>query len=330
MTGLFYKFNELGFPDKIKISNTEMCSLSAFGDTRTLNHARNDLISYLYDDDNPESWLIKYEENTIKEYGIYHFNYSVLLDVYSKSTGELQGVYSKPTAKKTELDQRSEAISAKNVSPSNTIQEDNVQDNKSSSSKDIVVQEEDDEENISERYNEFNITKRLIETHYDKTYFLKKGLMPKKRIMMKDIGEYPEESIVSAIEKVGLGLKNPERLIQFVLDELKITQLNNEPETEQPPRVATFVKSPRERAWIELINVPDWAYMSDFVETGKIPERQFATICTVLRTFFDHLENFEGFTEDYEKKYPGNIDTMKDMLTYINRKESEGNTDDSN
>jgi hypothetical protein len=65
-----------------------------------------------------------------------------------------------------------------------------------------------------------NITRKLIEHHYELNYFFNRKIMPKERLMLIEIGKFPEEKIVKAIEKKGLGLKNPLYLISNVFDEL--------------------------------------------------------------------------------------------------------------
>lgn len=44
MTGLIYKFNEMRFPDDLKIANAELRYLSALKDNRTIQNARKELI----------------------------------------------------------------------------------------------------------------------------------------------------------------------------------------------------------------------------------------------------------------------------------------------
>jgi hypothetical protein len=68
----------------------------------------------------------------------------------------------------------------------------------------------------------FDKARKAIELYFDKNYFTsRRGLMPKKREMMIEIGKYPDNLIKSAIEKKGNGIRNPEYLISNVLDELK-------------------------------------------------------------------------------------------------------------
>ena len=88
-TGLLYKFNELNFPESLKISVSEMLSLSGISDVRTFRNARKKLTNYLHNEDDPESWIVKYTEGNIKEYGSYEINYVILLEYYSKVTVEL-------------------------------------------------------------------------------------------------------------------------------------------------------------------------------------------------------------------------------------------------
>lgn len=127
-TGLLYKFNELNFPDSVKISVNEMLSLSGITDVRTFRNARNKLTNYLHTKDDPESWVVKYTEGEIKEYGSYELNYVILLEYYCNITVELQESYSKKSRLTTKIDPYVDPKSAKNALPSNTIQEDTIQD----------------------------------------------------------------------------------------------------------------------------------------------------------------------------------------------------------
>jgi hypothetical protein len=129
-TGLLFKLNELGFPDSVKTSSREMLSLSGIIDVRTLRNARNKLTQYRHQENNPDSWLIKYIEGNIKEYGTYYINYVILQENYSNITGKLQEYYCKDAVKMSlgDRDRPNEKPDlcvqpAKIVSLSNTIQD---------------------------------------------------------------------------------------------------------------------------------------------------------------------------------------------------------------
>ena len=127
-TGLLYKFNELNFPDSVKISVSEMLSLSGISDVRTFRNARNKLTNYLHTKDDTESWVVKYTEGDIKEYGDYELNYVILLEYYSNVAVDLQESYSKKSRLRSKIDPYVDPKSAKNALPSNTIQEDTKKD----------------------------------------------------------------------------------------------------------------------------------------------------------------------------------------------------------
>lgn len=140
--GLLYKFNEMGFPESLKISNREMLHLSGIVDIRTFRNARTILANYLHNDSQPESYLIKVEINDIREYTIYYINYVTLQENYCNITVKLQESYSNITGKLQEsyreiseiekdrgeisTDLRTEP--AKNALLSNTIQYNTILD----------------------------------------------------------------------------------------------------------------------------------------------------------------------------------------------------------
>jgi hypothetical protein len=80
--GLLYKFNEMGFPESLKISNKELLHLSGIADIRTFRHARQKLLNYLHNESDTESYLIKMFANNTKEYSIYSINYVILQENY--------------------------------------------------------------------------------------------------------------------------------------------------------------------------------------------------------------------------------------------------------
>ncbi len=73
------------------------------------------------------------------------------------------------------------------------------------------------------------IARKLIERHYELNYFFNRKIIPKERFMLIEIGKFPEDKIVKAIEKKGLGLKNPLYLISNVFDELNNSKKDIDP-----------------------------------------------------------------------------------------------------
>jgi len=239
-TGLLYKFNELGYPDELKISIQEMFALSAISDIRTLRNARNKLSAYLHEEGNPDSWIAKYHENGIKEYGTYQINFVYLQEFYSNFTEDLQESSSNKNKLSPKIEGDLLSKSAKNVLPSNTILEKNIQEKEEEvpdrvQSTKIIHDSEENKEPppppVSNLDREsFQIAKKAIEFNFDINYFTsRKGLMPAKRQAMVEIGKYPENLIKSAIEKKGNGIKNPEYLISNVLEELKANGNGHKP-----------------------------------------------------------------------------------------------------
>jgi hypothetical protein len=222
MMGLLYKFNEMGFPDELRISNHEICALSAL-DIRTFRNTRDILNNYLHIDNDPDSWIFKSNENNRREYGTYHFNYVFLLEIYSNNTANLQQTCNKIV---TNLQQgsnkkngdapfstpRDQRMSAKNVLPSNTIPEHNKTEveraHNLSADSDI------------EKY--VPLIKLLNKT-------LATAWQPQRRIDYELLDEtltYPEEKILIAIKKAmnsKAKLKLPRLLsyIQPILREIK-------------------------------------------------------------------------------------------------------------
>ena len=84
--------------------------------------------------------------------------------------------------------------------------------------------------------------------------------MPAKRQMLIEIGKYKENEIIKAIEKKGMGLKNPEFLIPNILEELQSNNGNR-----KKSKIIEKLSS-EEQEYCNLIykyNIPD--YKIDFL-----------------------------------------------------------------
>lgn len=122
--GLLYKFNEMGFPELLKISNKELLHLSGIADIRTFRHARQKLLNYLHNESDTDSHLIKMFANGANEYSVYSINYVILQENYSNVTRKMQ-VGDKDRANGSgDLCMQP----AKNALLSDTIQDNTIQD----------------------------------------------------------------------------------------------------------------------------------------------------------------------------------------------------------
>uniref|UniRef100_A0A6M3IHC3 Uncharacterized protein n=2 Tax=viral metagenome TaxID=1070528 RepID=A0A6M3IHC3_9ZZZZ len=74
--GILHKANQLKYPKKMKISNTELCYLTGSGYT-TIWRIRQKLLEYRYNND-PNYWIIKYTPLDNKHSGFYELNYFLL------------------------------------------------------------------------------------------------------------------------------------------------------------------------------------------------------------------------------------------------------------
>lgn len=170
--GILYKFNEMGFPDSLKISNRELLTLSGISDIRTFRNARRILAQYLHDENDNESYLVRVEPNDIREYSIYYLNYVILQENYSKVTVKLQESYREISEIEKDRVKNSTDLSidpAKNASLSDTILDNTKQDHllpreslSISTKKEIAEQkkEDDEEKRIKE-------VKKLVFSHLD-------------------------------------------------------------------------------------------------------------------------------------------------------------------
>jgi hypothetical protein len=70
---ILYRTNELGFPERVKITNGELCESSGIC-KNTLMKCRRTLQEYRYDG----QWLLKYQEGTTHQCGFYSINYDLL------------------------------------------------------------------------------------------------------------------------------------------------------------------------------------------------------------------------------------------------------------
>jgi hypothetical protein len=75
---ILYRINELSFPDRVKITNGELCE-SAGICKNTLMKCRRTLQEYRYDG----QWLIQYQEGTTHQCGFYSINYTLLTFSFS-------------------------------------------------------------------------------------------------------------------------------------------------------------------------------------------------------------------------------------------------------
>ncbi len=127
-TGLLYKFNEMGFPDSLKISIREVLLLSGIADIRTLRKARDTLTNYLQNESDTDSHIAIYTEGETKDYGNYSINYVILQDNYSNIPVKKSKLYEDRQNEKGDLCTQP----AKNVLHSDTILENTIQDYSSS------------------------------------------------------------------------------------------------------------------------------------------------------------------------------------------------------
>jgi hypothetical protein len=118
-TGLLYKFNEMGFPENLKISIQEICTLSAL-DIRTFRNARKLLIEYRHYENDPESWIIDFE-SSVREYGIYTLNYTFLLQSCNNFVNNVATTLLQKNGDAPISSPRKQRMSAKNALPSYTI-----------------------------------------------------------------------------------------------------------------------------------------------------------------------------------------------------------------
>lgn len=222
--GLLYKFNEMGFPSTLKISNREMLTLSGIADIRTFRNARNILATYLHNEDDPESYLINFTNNDIKEYSVYRLNYVILQEDYSKVTGILQEDYSRVPVKMSlpDEDRVKKATDLSNeptkyVSLSDTIQDNTRQYNTSFPSESFSIstkKEIDDiDDDAEKKENEkFEKIKKAIIRICPNFKFANIEMGNK----IREFCSYPEEQINLVIEKAGISGQKPERILGYI------------------------------------------------------------------------------------------------------------------
>lgn len=228
MTGLLYKFNELHFPDELKISVKEILSLSGISDIRTLRNARKILTGYLHEEENKNSWILKYQENTIKEYGIYMINYVYLLESSCNITVNLLESSSKKDGLSTKIAPDLLPKSAKNALPSNTIPDHTIRNDKNislSPTSLIVIDDPIDEfENKSEsEIQNFQKGKKLIEEQY-KQFFVNnqsRGLSEEQRNMICTIGSFPEDNARTVLKEKASNSRSPFNAIKWTAEQLQ-------------------------------------------------------------------------------------------------------------
>jgi len=266
MTGLFYKFNELGFPDELKISIKEMLSLSALSDKRTLRKIRDLLVAYRHIENDPESWMVKYEENknsetNRNEYGTYQINYVILLELYSNNAGKLQEKssnnagklqekssnndndvkllenYCNDPTKKTKIEAVFDATRVKNVPPSSTstIQEQTIILEDSSDNEILILAEQ-----VDEKIEKYKNTCKLIQGKFNQFTIQSQ---PIKEALIK-ISEYPEEQQIKALEKGSLE-SNEKKIVSYMLYGLEQGWYDNQAQPkESNPNEAVYNHPP--------------------------------------------------------------------------------------
>jgi len=225
-TGLLYKFNELGFPPSLKISINELLSLSGISDPRTFRRARKTLSEYLHDENNPDSWIMKYQGNAVKGYGIYQINYVMLQETYSKVTVDLQEDYNENgkvtgelqecSSKNGRLLSKNDDLPDKNALLSNTIQYNTRKEDISScTSTNITYKEEDVDKIENEEKKEKDANAIKEEEEFQKTKIAIQTICPTFRIAnavmgnaVREISQYPEDKKKNVFQKAALkGLK---------------------------------------------------------------------------------------------------------------------------
>lgn len=218
-TGLLYKFNEMGFPDELKISSQEICTISAL-DIRTFRSAIKLLVEYRHYDGDPDSWIVKYEFN-VKEYGIYSLNFTFMLQLCSNFATTLpQKNGDAPISKP-----RKARMSAKNARPSNTILDHTIQDPFSLDpgtsivhSKEVAIVEKEKKDYYDPLGKEEQTQEEIEESENDAVYeerfqsikeLFKNSctgfeLGGKPRVVaFRNILEYPDEKIGTVVERAG-------------------------------------------------------------------------------------------------------------------------------
>lgn len=251
-TGLLYKFNELGFPETIKISIREMLSLSGI-DIRTFRQARKALCEYLHDADDPSSWIVKYTENEIKEYGTYTINYAFLLINYNNETKLLQSCDNNATI----LQQSSniklrddkikgavfDPISAKNALLSNTIQDNTKQYSFCEERENVSSEVSDEIEKKEEK--DFQETKKMLQRVAGD---LKVSNLAIGNAIRK-ISKYPIEQRKAVIESAALAGKDSGHILGYVINGLENYNTLYASKTERPLTTKEMMeKSDRELA----------------------------------------------------------------------------------
>jgi len=78
---LLNKFNSLLYRDNIRISNRELINLSGIP-LRSFYRHREHLITYHHDDADINSWIVKYQEGSTREFGTYQMNFHYFQTFY--------------------------------------------------------------------------------------------------------------------------------------------------------------------------------------------------------------------------------------------------------
>ena len=222
---LLHKFNSALYPNKIKISNSELVSLTNIP-LRSLYRHRDEWNTYRHLD-TEESWIIKYESGSTRDYGIYEMNFEFFNKFVPKN--EQNNINDKsenglvPKLHKSDTNQNGLVPKLhKSGTPSYTRSEDTIQDSSSSSSTidpnnnspKIENEKEDDEDLLSQQEKKAqDILYPIFNKLWDMRPFLTEDLQV--------IGGYPEEQI----KEVGLTAKREhvyvKKLAVYIMNGLK-------------------------------------------------------------------------------------------------------------
>ena len=235
---ILYRANELGFPDNVRITNSELSSHTGLV-LQSIDNCRKTLCQYQYEGRENNNWLIRYKTGTTHRCGTYYINYD-LLDFnqtvglnLDKSQGKVKTNDSKPlqqpiTDKPTETLNKTlhEDYSNCFIKPNNIhILDHNIEENIISlSQEDITKLESDNIDNSqkeSERAN-FAKGKKLIEEQYPNYFINNMGgiLSLEQRSHIITIGSFPEDKVRPILTDKAGKAKQPINMVIWTVEEL--------------------------------------------------------------------------------------------------------------
>ncbi len=224
--GILYRANELGFPDDLRITNSELCAHASLQHS-AFNKCRKTLTDYRCNN----QWLIKYSQGTTHRCGTYKINYELLQIIPFNGTKGNKRV-TKPDIKGNKRVTKPSTI---------PIQYNTIQDNISLSAHKVNLVTKSDDLEISnaeqseqeylkeleeEKKQWFTTGKKLIEGIYPNYFINSLGgpLNTQKNEFISSIGMwsigYPD-MVRDVLNNVAGRLKKPENLLQFAYEDIQ-------------------------------------------------------------------------------------------------------------